>query len=145
MREYLVIVVAAFLVTGMLISFSSAVHADDGRSDNSSATINIGVSGNLKVDISASGPGQLQVKASGPAMVWVCTGKECQVKVKAEAPAEVNINKNCDPALNSYKPNTELDIIPGVLKVQGLPLFKKNEDNPAGRLVVYLLGSRYEI
>jgi len=145
MRKYLVISIAAFLVTGMLVNFSSAVQADDGCNDNSSAIINIGVSGNLTVDISASGPGQLQVKASGPAMVWICSGKECQLAVEAEAPAEININKDCEPAINQYKPNIELDIIPGVLRVQGLSLFNKNGENLAGRLVVYLLGSRYEI
>jgi len=145
MIKHLRLILTGCLVLGTLTSFNSIVHADDGCSDNTSATINVRLSGNLRADISASGPGQLQVKASGPATVWVCTGKECLLQVESEAPAVVNINSNCDPAFNSYNPNNELEIISGVLRIQGLTFFNKNGDNPAGRLVVYLLGSRYEL
>ena len=138
------------IVTGLILAIFSlallntAVYADDGQGKQGN-TFDVGVSGDVRVDISASGPVQLQVKASGPATVSVCTGKECLLQVEAEAPAEVNINKNCDPALNLYKPNNGLEIIPGVLWVQGLSFFNKSSDKRAGLLVVYLLGSRYEL
>ena len=136
---------AVVMVIAILLGLTPVINADDSHSGNTDAIINVGVSGEATVDVSVSGPAQLQVKASGPATVSVCTGKECLLQVEAEAPAEVNINKNCDPEFNSYKPNNELEIIPGVLWVQGLSFFNKSDDNRAGRLVVYLLGSKYEL
>ncbi len=144
MKMMQVMVRGLILAMLCLAMLSTAVYADDGQGKQGN-TFDVSVSGNLKVDVSASGPAQLQVKASGPATVWVCNGKECRLQVEVETPAEVNVNKNCEPAINPGRPDIELEIIPGVLRVRGLSLFKKNDDNPAGRLVVYLLGSRYEL
>lgn len=132
------------IVTLSLPLLSAAVSADNGQGKQGDA-LDIGVSGNVKVDITAGGRGQLQVEARGPARVWICTGKECLLQVEALPPSEINVNESCDPAVIQTKLNNELEIIPGVLRVQGLALLNKTDDKQAGRLVVFLLGSRYEL
>ncbi len=122
----------------------AAVQADDGQNKGdirSSVTVN----GDMKVNVVASGPSELEVKATGPSRVWICTGSECQLQVVAETPAEVNIQRNCESMIDLGKPGFTVEIIPGVLKVQGFSNRGHESSSTAGRLVVYLLGSRYEL
>jgi hypothetical protein len=81
------------LLTGMLLSVSSAVYADDSHSDNSSTVIDIGISGNLKADISASGPAELNVEAQGPAQVSIDAGDEVKLNVKASDESQILIEE----------------------------------------------------
>jgi hypothetical protein len=137
-----ILIIELMLATSALFLSWVPVHAGDGQSDQGT-TSSVTVDGNVKVDVVASGPSELAVKATGPSKVWVCTGNECRLEVQAERPAVVNINEDCGQAKNSFKPQSGLEIIPGVLRIEGLPVFR--QDNEAGRLVVFLLGTRYEL
>jgi hypothetical protein len=91
MREWLIIVLAAFLVIGMLFCSNSVAYADDPSEDKPNMVIDIGIDGNLKVDIDASGPSELSVEAKGPAQVSIDAGDEVKLSVEASEEYQVII------------------------------------------------------
>jgi len=90
-KDMIRIVLAAVMAIAALLGLSQMVYADDSHSDNSSAVINIGLSGNLKADISVSGPSELNVEAKGPAKVSIDAGDEVKLNVKAGDESQVFI------------------------------------------------------
>jgi hypothetical protein len=92
MREWLIIVLAAFLIIGMSFCINPVVHADDPPDGDPDMKIDVGISGgDVKVDISASGPAELNVEAKGPAQVSIDAGDEVKLNVEASDESQILI------------------------------------------------------
>ena len=148
MIKRLRVILTGCLVLGMLISFSPTVRADDGCSDNSSATINIGLlSGNRRADISASGPGIVNVRVEGPSKVNIDAGDgdkhdsdtvidigvngDVKVDIDASGPSELNVDAK-GPAQVSIDAGDEVKLNVQASEESQVIIKGQNPDEPAG-------------